>query len=98
MINLGYQEKVSIPVVIKGVILVPGKIMVGVCFPDAQVQNEHPHMTLLLGSKSGYKAVHSNTVLSATCSSDQRFKGIYNRLKDKNFYEQSVHECQNVNV
>ena len=55
-------------------------------------------MTLLLGSKSGYKAVHSNTILSATCSSDQRFKGIYNRLKDKNFYEQSVHECQNVNV
>jgi len=55
-------------------------------------------MTLLVGSKSGYKPVHSNTVLSATCSSDQRFKGIYNRLKNEDFYEQSVHECQNVNI
>ena len=32
---------------IKAVVLVPGKIIVGICFPDISTENQFPHVTLM---------------------------------------------------
>lgn len=44
-----FVEDKRVDLEMKGIILVPGKIMAGVCFPATPIENEYPHMTLLLG-------------------------------------------------
>lgn len=76
-IYANYEEGKPHDIEVKGVIYAPKKMLVGVCFPDAPCANQHPHMTLLMGSKSGYNAVHSNNILQATCSDETKFKTTY---------------------
>jgi len=54
--------------------------MIAVCFPKADIENEFPHMTLMLGDKS-WKANNSNTVLKATCSGE--FKHTYSEKNEE---------------
>ena len=82
---------------IKAVIYVPGRILIGVCFPKAECK-EFPHMTLLLGANSGYNAKHSNDVLQATCKEEFRFKTCYEQASRPKKYTQEVMECSNVNI
>ena len=45
---------------ISAVIFIDEKIMTGICFPEHEIDNEFPHMTLGL---SGWQAVMSNNVI-----------------------------------
>jgi hypothetical protein len=55
------QDK-PVNVVIRGVIMVPGKVMAGVCFPETEIESEFPHMTLALGQWQA-----ANSAIEATC-------------------------------
>ena len=52
--------------------------MTAVCFPKAEIENEFPHMTLMMGGP--WKAMHSNNVLKATCAND--FKDSYTQKNE----------------
>jgi hypothetical protein len=72
-------QKVEIP--IRALIFVPGKIMAAVCFPSTLIENEFPHMTLLLGS---WAAKFSNDALTFTCSEpSQPFYDLYHKAKNQ---------------
>ena len=64
---------------IKAVLYVPGRILTGVCFPKADVENEFPHLTLMLGNK--WTAKLSNSVLQETCRDATKFKLSYEESK-----------------
>ena len=70
-----YKEGVSVPVTVQGVLYVPGKLLTGVVFPKAEIENEFPHLTMILGDK--WKAALSNAVLMATCNG--AFKDSYGK-------------------
>jgi hypothetical protein len=61
-----YKEGVSVPVTVQAVMYVPGRILTGVAFPKAEIENQFPHLTMALGDK--WKAAVSNNVLMATCN------------------------------
>jgi len=53
--------------------------MTGVCFPESQIENKMPHMTMLLGQ---WQAKNSNDALEATCSNDQHpFYPLYEKAR-----------------
>jgi hypothetical protein len=56
-----FRENKQVDIEVSGVIYVPGKILTAICFPKADVENEFPHMTLMLGN--GWAAKFSNDVL-----------------------------------
>ena len=63
----------------RALLFVPGKIMTGVCFPDAMIENRFPHMTLLLNK---WLAKNSNDALEATCSHEQHpFHDLYEKAR-----------------
>ena len=72
--NFEIDKEVKIPV--RALLFVPGKIITGVCFPEEEVQNAFPHMTLLLGK---WLAKDSNMALEYTCADpSQPFHELYN--------------------
>ena len=78
--NFEVGKIVNVPV--RALLFVPGKILTGVCFPDADVENRFPHMTLLLGK---WPAKNSNMALEFTCSdSKQPFQSLYNYALSEN--------------
>lgn len=57
-------------------IIVPGKIITAICFPDHQVENRCPHITLLTNE---WPAKNSNDVLQETCANPRgAFNVAYN--------------------
>ena len=62
-----YKEGQKVDVEVRAVIYVPGKLLTAVVFPKAPVDNEFPHMTLMLGGN--WTAKLSNNVLIETCKS-----------------------------
>ena len=61
----------------RGVVFVPGRLLVGVCF-QKEVENKHPHVTLLT---AGWPPKTSNTVLDAAIEGSKEFKEWYEALK-----------------
>lgn len=55
-----FKDEIEHEIQIKAVVLVPGKILIGVCFPDIPTENEFPHVTLMT---CGWPQVYSNYVL-----------------------------------
>ena len=70
-----YKDGIAHDVKVNAIVYVPNRILTAVCFPKAEIDNEFPHMTLMLGGKWG--AVLSNSVLKATCNDPARFKDYY---------------------
>ena len=65
---------------ISAIIYVPGRILTAICFPNLPIENEYPHMTLMLGNN--WAAKLSNSVLIESCKRDERFKECYNSSKN----------------
>ena len=55
----------NVEVDVRALIYVPDKLILGVCFPDFEIENDHPHVTLLVSD--GWAPVVSNNILQATC-------------------------------
>ena len=56
-----FEKDKMIQVEIKGIIYIPGKILISIIFPDTPIQNEFPHMTTLVNE---YAPKNSNDVMS----------------------------------
>ena len=64
---------------ILGILVVPGKLIIGICFPQHEVDNKYPHMTLMLNE---WPAKKSNDVMEA-CFDDKRpLAAIYDDLRN----------------
>jgi len=61
-------------------VLIPGKLLAGICFPQAIIENEVPHMTLLKGDT---EANYANEALKATCLAGGIFSEQYEMVKKK---------------
>jgi len=73
--RLGYEQDIEIV----AFVVVPGKIMTGICYPDQsviKVQNEFPHVTLTIGS---WPPQLSNDLLKALCGKDGPLEKEYNK-------------------
>ena len=62
---------------IRAIVYIPDKIITGVCFPDFEVQNEMPHVTLMVSE--GWPPVLSNQLLTLTA---KQFKDAYEAARD----------------
>ena len=54
---------------IRAIVYIPDKIVVGICFPECEIDNEFPHLTMMVSN--GWKPVDSNAVIKATCAKNR---------------------------
>jgi hypothetical protein len=69
----------AVDVTIRALVYVPDRICFGVCFPEYQIENKFPHLTLTVSQD--WAPVMSNTILTATCGPNGPFNGIYEAAK-----------------
>ena len=69
----------KVEVDIRAVVYIPGEIVVGVVFPEIQVENVYPHVTLMVSKN--WKPVESSVVLDATCGKGGIFFDAYQAAK-----------------
>ena len=60
---------------IRAVVYIPDKIVAGICFPECDIENEFPHLTLMVSQ--GWAPVMSNAVIQATCGKNGPFEQAY---------------------
>ena len=86
------------PVEIRAVIYVPEKLVAGVCFPDCDIENEFPHLTLMVSQ--GWAPVMSNSIIKATCGRGGVFEQAYIAAEDrkKPAAGAGVHTANNVTI
>ena len=77
-----FRNGIEVEVTIYAIVLVPNKIVTGICFPDYPVENRCPHVTLMVNE---WKPVMSNTVLEAACTkgTSSPFATAYDEIKQK---------------
>lgn len=67
-------------VTIRAIIYVPEKLVAGICFPNCEIENEFPHLTLMVSQ--GWAPVLSNAVIQATCRKNGVFEQAYIAAED----------------
>ena len=75
-----FEENLDVPVEILALVLVPNKIVTGICFPQHPVSNRCPHVTLMV---NGWAPAMSNSLLEECCTRGTRspFQDAYEELK-----------------
>jgi len=75
-----FQPDIEIPVEIVALVIVPNKIVTGICFPEHDVANRCPHVTLMV---NGWKPTMSNSLLEESCTRGTKspFTEHYEELK-----------------
>ena len=93
-----HQEGKQVDADIRAVVYIPDKIVVGICFPECEIDNEFPHLTLMVSS--GFKPVDSNSVIKATCAKNKVFEQAYLAANDGMLPAEGagVHSAENVDV
>lgn len=56
-----FQEGKKVDVTIRAVVYIPGSLVAGITFPNFEIENEFPHLTLMCSNK--YKPVMSNALI-----------------------------------
>ena len=76
----------------------PEKLVAGICFPEADIENEFPHMTLMVSQ--GWAPVMSNAVIKATCGPKGVFEQAYLAAEDGKRPAQGagVHTANNIKI
>ena len=75
-----HLEGKDVTVEIRAIIYIPGKLVAGITFPDSEIENEFPHMTLMVSQ--GWAPKLSNDVIQATCGHGSIFEQAYIAAKD----------------
>ena len=75
-----FQEGEQVSVQVRAVVYVPNHLIAGVVFPQFDIENEFPHMTLMISH--GWAAVDSNTLLTATCAEGDPFYDAYEAARN----------------
>lgn len=75
-----FQPQVEVPVEILALVIVPNKIVTGICFPQHEVSNRCPHVTLMTNE---WKPAMSNSLLEESCARGTKspFADLYEELK-----------------
>lgn len=75
-----FVERVEVDITIYGIVVVPNKIVAGICFPEHPVENRCPHVTLMINE---WQPVMSNTILEASCArgASSPFAAAYEELR-----------------
>ena len=79
---VNFQDDIEVQVDILALVIVPGKIITGICFPDHPVSNRCPHVTLMI--QQDVKPAISNILLEEACTRGTKspFMGVYEELKE----------------
>lgn len=56
-----HQEGKEVDVQIRAVVYVPDKLVAGICFPNCEIENDYPHLTMMVSN--GWAPVLSNSVI-----------------------------------
>lgn len=75
-----FVENQDVDVDIRAVVYIPDQIIIGVTFPKIQVENEFPHVTLMVSKN--FKPVESSVVLQATCRKGGVFYDAYEAARN----------------
>ena len=89
-----FEERNQVDVEILAIIVVPGKLITGICFPKYEVDNKCPHMTLLTNE---WPAKFSNDVLELCCvKGGKPFAENYQDLKERGRVKDGneIKQCQ----
>lgn len=65
---------------IRALIYVPDKVIAGICFPDFEIENEYPHLTMMVSE--GWAPVLSNSVIQSTCGKGMVFREAYEAARE----------------
>lgn len=76
-----FQEGQDVAVEVRAFIYVPDKLVAGICFPQIEVENAFPHITLMVSD--GWAPVLSNAVITATCGPGQPFHDAYEAARKR---------------
>ena len=60
---------------IRALVYIPDRICFGICFPEFNIENKYPHVTLAVSQD--WAPVMSNTILTSQCAANGAFHGIY---------------------
>ena len=63
----------------RAIIYVPDKLVAGICFPQIEIENAFPHITLMVSE--GWAPVLSNSIIQATCGKGMAFYDAYEAAK-----------------
>ena len=83
---------------IRAVIYVPDKLVTGICFPDCEIENSFPHMTLMVSQ--GWAPMLSNAIIKATCGRGGIFEQAYIAAEDRKrpAAGAGVHTANNITI
>lgn len=75
-----HQDGEEVSIEILALVVVPNKIITGICFPEYQVANRCPHVTLMTNE---WKPAQSNNLLEEACTRGTKspFSEAYEELK-----------------
>ena len=93
-ILLNFKENDLVSIDLQGFIYVPDKIITCICFPDSEVKNKIPHLTIMTNE---WKPKESNTVCEALFI-DEVFKKEYETVFKNRDYKEEFIECLNIKV
>ena len=92
-----FKSNLEVPVEILALVVVPGKIVTGVCFPNHDVSNRCPHVTLMVNE---WKPAMSNALLEESCirGTKSPFSEIYEELKQNGAIREGQKQVVNGSV
>jgi hypothetical protein len=90
-----HSDGVKVEISIQAVIVVKDRIITGICFPKHEVENQFPHVTMLVKK---WKRADSNAILEATCRPGKAFHKVYKQMESGNVPEAGVWESDFVQI
>ena len=75
-----FKPNLAIDVTIRALIYVPEKIVAGICFPKFDIENNYPHVTLMVSQNWSPRL--SNELISATCGENGVFESVYDAARN----------------
>ena len=93
-----HKEGQAVGVTVRALIYVPDKLVAGIVFPKCEIENEYPHLTLMVSP--GWAPVTSNAVIKATCGKNGVFEQAYLAAHDGKLPARNagVHVADNVAI
>ena len=92
-ILLNFKENELVSIDFEGFILVPNKIVTCICFPNSQIKNKIPHVTMMTNE---WKAFESNTICEALFT--ELFKKEYQTVFNNPEFKEKFVECVNLKI
>lgn len=90
-----HKDGLKVPVAIQALLVVKDRIITAITFPRYEVDNEFPHVTMLVKK---WKPFLSNLVLEATCRPGKAFHILYKQMESGKMPSPGVWESDSLMV